>query len=296
MKPEPISAVPAQLGEGPVWLPNESRLYWLDIQEQFLHRLAPSSGSVESLRLPAVVGNFVPTEHGTVLLASTDGVLEAKFNGLELQILRKLCHPEHDKPNNRYNDGKCSPEGRYWFGSLNHHREPGAASLYVFDGNECRSVISDATNSNGLGWSPCGTMFYWIDTPTRRIEAFRYDPENGTIDQRETVVQFPPDPGWGRPDGMTVDAEGMIWVAHWAGGRITRWDPRVGQLLESVFLPVQRVSSLTFGGIGLTQLFVTTAQTGMSEKDKEKEPLAGYLFVINSSTEGLPANLFRGQE
>ncbi|MDR1963114.1 MAG: SMP-30/gluconolactonase/LRE family protein [Planctomycetaceae bacterium] len=291
MQAELLYSAHALLGEGPVWHSGEQRLYWLDIEGLRLHRFDPSSGLDESFSLPNRVGCFVPCRNGHYLLAAQTGIEEIRLGVNGVEFLKTAAHPESDKPENRYNDGKCSPEGRFWFGSLNMQCQPGQASLYVLDERGCRTAITGATNSNGLGWSPNGKTFYWIDTPTRRVEAFDYDLQEGELTNRRTVIAFPADSSEnvGRPDGMTVDSDGMIWIAHWLGGRVTRWNPVNGSLLETIRLPVSRVTSLTFGGSEFKTLFITTASLGLSPESQPKEPEAGGLFVYESKTAGLPA-------
>ena len=282
----------ALLGEGPLWLPEEERLYWLDIEGRKLHRFDPVTDRDETFGLPNKVGCVVPCQSDRFLMAAQHGIEEFRIDGDRIVPIAVKAHPEADKPGNRYNDGKCSPEGRLWFGSLNMEHRTGAAALYVLDGTDCRTALTGATNSNGLGWSPDGRTFYWIDTPTRRIEAFDYEPEQGTLSNRRTVVIFPQDEAdrteWGRPDGMTVDAEGMIWVAHWLGSRVTRWNPIDGKMLEEIRLPVSRVTSATFGGSDLATLFITTASKDMMPEEKVRQPDAGGLFAVKPGVTGLP--------
>lgn len=303
---EPIEATRGlmELGEGPLWVPEWERLYWLDITGKRLYWFGKGIDGLESAPLPSLVGCVALQSQGTFLLAAQEGVLEVQVHRPadrslgaddfpersqegEIEILRTLAHPEQGMRGNRYNDGKLSPEGRFWFGSLNMNKEGSKAALYVMDRDKSgevrvRTVLSGAGNSNGLGWSPDGTRFYWIDTPTRRVEAFDYDPEEGRLANRRTVVAFPEVEGFGRPDGMTVDGEGNLWIAHYAGGRVSVWDPRNGRMLEEIRLPVVRVTSLTFGGTDRRRLFITTAYQGMSESEREaNDYLDGSLFVVD---------------
>jgi sugar lactone lactonase YvrE len=291
----------ALLGESPVWHDAEKRLYWLDIEGQQLHRFDPANRSDESFPLANQAGCLVPCRNGNFLLAAQTGIEEIRLstNGLEMIETGVTIHPESEIPENRYNDGKCSPEGRFWFGSLNQQRQPNRASLYVLDKHGCRTAITGATNSNGLAWSPDGNTFYWIDTPTRRVDTFDYDSHEGKLSNRRTVITFPnintennTEQDFGRPDGMTVDSDGMLWIAHWLGGRITRWNPVNGTLLETIRLPVSRVTSLTFGGAELKTIFITTASFGLTPETQPHEPDAGGLFVYESKIAGLPVSVY----
>lgn len=299
----------ALLGEGPVWHGGEKRLYWLDIEGLKLHRFDPASGTDESFPLANQTGCLVPCRNGNFLLAAQTGIEEVRLsaNGIEIIETGVKIHPESEIPENRYNDGKCSPEGRFWFGSLNKQHQSGRASLYVLDGRGCRTAITGVTNSNGLAWSPDGKTFYWIDTPTRQVDAFDYDAGEGKLSNRRTVIAFPntgtenisakkfgtengSEKNFGRPDGMTIDSDGMLWIAHWLGGRITRWNPLNGKLLETIFVPVSRVTSLTFGGSELKTIFITTASFGLTPETQSQEPNAGGLFVYESKIAGLPVS------
>jgi sugar lactone lactonase YvrE len=299
----------ALLGEGPVWHGGEKRLYWLDIEGLKLHRFDPASGTDESFPLANQTGCLVPCRNGNFLLAAQTGIEEVRLsaNGIEIIETGVKIHPESEIPENRYNDGKCSPEGRFWFGSLNKQHQSGRASLYVLDGRDCRTAITGVTNSNGLAWSPDGKTFYWIDTPTRQVDAFDYDAGEGKLSNRRTVIAFPntgtdnisakkfgtengSEKNFGRPDGMTIDSDGMLWIAHWLGGRITRWNPLNGKLLETIFVPVSRVTSLTFGGSELKTIFITTASFGLTPETQSQEPNAGGLFVYESKIAGLPVS------
>jgi sugar lactone lactonase YvrE len=294
MQAELLYSAHALVGEGPVWHDREQLLYWLDIEGLRLHRFDPSHGIDESFPLSNEVGCLVPCRNGNFLLAAETGIEEIHVgtNGIEVVETNVKIHPESGIPENRYNDGKCSPEGRFWFGSLNRQRQIGQASLYVLDKHGCRTAITGATNSNGLAWSPDSKTFYWIDTPTRQVDAFDYDSAEGTLQNRRTVISFPADQNVGRPDGMTVDSDGMLWIAHWLGGRITRWNPKNGTLLETVQLPVSRVTSLTFGGSDLKTIFITTASRGLTPETKIQEPEAGGLFVFESKIAGLPVSYY----
>ena len=322
LNPQVVPHTPvAALAEGPVWLPEERQLYWLDIEGCRLFRLnfpVAASPFCETFVLPNKVGCLAPTMlTGHLLLATQEGVWEIGLPPPDPAAgprtlfqspatnqgtgPRFLADPEAGRPENRYNDGKCSPEGRFWFGSLNMVRQQGQAALYMLEEQEngnapsvVRCVLAGATNSNGLGWSPDGGTFYWIDTPTRRVAAFDYEAAAGTLANQRVAVQFPEDASFGRPDGMTVDAEGMLWVAHWLGGRVTRWNPADGELLTTIKLPVARVTSLTFGGPNLDRLYITTARQGMREEEIDTEDgLCGCLFEVVPGVRGLPVHRFR---
>jgi sugar lactone lactonase YvrE len=288
---ELVLDVQAELGEGPFWHPGQQRLYWLDIEKKQLHCFDPSSQINLSETLDRRVASIVPTNDHSFLLAGEGGIEEY---WPETEEWAFLVNPEPGKRTNRLNDGKCSPEGRFWFGSLNETKEKNQASLYVMDHNgNVRHILSGLTNSNGLGWSPDGKTFYHIDTPTRQISAFDYDTRLGGIRNRRIVVRFPDDPGFGYPDGMTVDSEGMLWVAHWEGSCVSQWDPETGDMIAIVHVPATQITSVAFGGEQLDTLYITTARTNLTPEKLVGQPYAGGLFVVEPGVTGLPTNIFR---
>ncbi len=317
MQAKPLKDAPVSLlAEGPLWMPEEQRLYWLDIEGCRLFRAKVASNDargdcceeVQAFALDNQVGCIAPCTQGRFLIAGQDGVFRVELipsrePGKDGRVnkIEKMVHPEESRSDNRYNDGKCSPEGRFWFGSLNKEKRPNRASLYKMDRDSSghpavQTMLSGATNSNGLAWAPDGRTFYWIDTPTRRVDAFDYDPANGFLSNRRTVVTFPPereDRVVGRPDGMCIDREGYLWIAHWCGGCVTRWNPARGELQAVISLPVRRVTSVTFGGPDLNRLYITTARFGMSESELQDEPLAGRVFVAETGIAGMPADSWK---
>jgi sugar lactone lactonase YvrE len=153
-------------------------------------------------------------------------------------------------------------------------------------------MLGDVTTSNGLDWSADLRTMYYIDTPTMMVRAFDFDLENGTLDNQRVVIRFPE--GVGRPDGMTADVEGMLWIAHWDGGRVTRWDPHTGRLLQTIHLPADRVTSCAFGGTNLDILFITTARHGLDAEQQQQQPHAGSLFAARPGVVGRPAHRYAG--
>ena len=290
-KAELVLDAQAELGEGPFWHTDQKRLYWLDVEKRQLHCFDPSTQVNISESLDRRVACIVPTNDDSFLLAGEGGIEEY---WPETNEWTSLGNPEESLLSNRLNDGKASPEGRFWFGSLSRTKDVHQASLYVMDHDgTIRQILSGLTNSNGLGWSPDGATFYHIDTPTRHISAFDYDADYGGIRNRRIVVRFPDVPDMGLPDGMTVDSEGMIWVAHWEGARVTRWNPVSGEILAEVRVPADQVTSVTFGDEGLYTLYITTARYNLTPEKLVGQPYAGGLFAVEPGVTGLPTNIFR---
>lgn len=290
MEVELITDARAQLGEGPVWDTRAGRLFWVDIEGQRLHALEPGSGNTQVWEVGCRVGAAVPREQGGMLLATEHGLETFELADASRQL---LAAPEDEPPTNRFNDGKCDARGRFWAGTMSMVRTPRAGSLYVLEPNhQVRRVLGDVTTSNGLDWSADHRTMYYIDTPTMMVRAFDFDLENATLDNQRVAICFPE--GVGRPDGMTADVEGMLWIAHWDGGRVTRWEPDTGRLLRTIHLPADRVTSCAFGGSDLDVLYITTARHGLDAEQRRQQPHAGSLFAARPGVAGRPAHRYAG--
>ncbi len=281
----------ATLGEGALWDSKRHMLYWVDIIEKKLFDFDPSTKKNRAIDVGQFVGTVVPRKRGGVMLALHHGFCALD---LETEKLTPIADPEKDLPDNRFNDGKCDPAGRFWAGTMSLVGKNNAGALYRLDPDlTVHRMLDGATTSNGIVWSLDSKTMYYIDTPTRRVDAFDYDIETGDIKKRRPAISIPE--SGGNPDGMTIDAEGMLWVAHWGGGRVTRWNPRDGKPLQTVRVPVSRTTSCAFGGEKLDQLFITTAQIGrFSQTPLPDEPHAGGVFVAEVGTRGVPAFEFAG--
>lgn len=272
------------LGEGPCWDAAQQKLYWVDILEKKIHILDYVSKEIHSIELDQYVGAVVLNETGGLMAALQHG-----FHTIDLQsgAVEKLADPEGGLPDNRFNDGKCDPAGRFWAGTMSLINEEKAGALYRLDGDgSIHSIINDVSISNGLAWSPDESIMYYIDTPTRKINAFDYNKATGEISNRRTVIEVPE--GEGAPDGMSIDVEGKLWIAHWGGWQLARWDPDTGQKLDSVQLPAAQVTSCAFAGPEMNELFITSAHAGLSEQQRAEQPLAGGLFTIKVDVPGVP--------
>lgn len=290
MDAELILDAQAALGEGALWDPRLQRLLWVDIEGHTVHLFDPEQGSDRAIDVGEPVSTVVPRASGGLVVALTHRLAALDLDSGKLEV---LAEAEADIADTRFNDGKCDPAGRFWVGTISLSRTPDAANLWRLDADcSIRCMLDQVTNSNGLVWSPDQTTMYYIDTSTRRVDAFDYRVETGQIDRRRTVISVPEE--LGKPDGMTIDAEGMLWVALFGGGRVTRWDPRTGRLLQTVHVPAARTSSCAFGGPHWEGLYITTARSGASAEELHAQPQAGGLFVARPGVAGLPGFAFAG--
>lgn len=288
---ELVADAKAKHGEGPAWDAGEGVVYWVDITGCAVHRFDPRSGQDRAIPVGRLVCTVAPRRSGGLVAALEDGFGFIDPRDGSVTILE---HPEKHLPANRFNDGKCDPAGRFWAGTCSRTCDvPGAGSLYCLDASlHLRKILDNLTISNGLAWSPDRNAMYFIDTPTLEVWAFDYDEATGAIRNRRTAVPVPQAEGY--PDGMTIDAEGMLWVAHWGGSRVCRWDPRTGRKLGEIRVPAGQVSSCVFGGPGLEDLYITTSRLGLDEAALARQPLAGGLFRARPGVRGTPTFAFAG--
>jgi sugar lactone lactonase YvrE len=272
----------AKLGEGPVWDAHEGVLRWVDIVPGLVHRLDPATGEDTAFEFGEQVGTVAVRASGGLVLATESGIWTCANDGTGR---RRPHEVDTDPPGGRFNDGKADPWGRFWAGTML-DGTAGAAALYRLDPDgSLHRAVTGVSVSNGLAWSPDGTTMYYADTPTHGADAFDHDPETGALTNRRRLVDV--DRGW--PDGLTVDAEGFLWVALWDGWGVRRYAPD-GRLVETVDVPAQRVTSYAFGGPGLSTLYLTSATIGLSGV---AEP-AGAVFACDPGVSGQPPGEWAG--
>lgn len=286
---EPLAGVPgAELGEGPSWDEADRRLSWVDILAGRVHRWWRDTGRTEVTEIGELVAAAVPRAAGGLALALTQALATSDFDA----TIGRRQSIEAGVPGNRLNDAKCDPAGRLYVGSMSTTGRTGAAALYRVDKDwQVSTVLTGTTISNGLGWSPDGSRMYFNDTGADSVYAFDYDVEAGTASNQRVLYRFAADEG--HPDGLTVDADGCLWVACYGGSGVRRVTPD-GKLDGVVRLPVRNVTSCTFGGPELAELFVTTAAEGLSDAERAEQPLAGRVFRYRPGVRGLPVVAFAG--
>ncbi len=289
MQPELLLDAKATLGEGPAWDAKTQTLYWVDILQKRIY-----AGTEILAELDDLVGCLAPRKNGHLILAlsgaTTGSAVEERLSFADLDpvtakltVLTALAEPV----NNRINDGKCDPAGRFLAGTMDMSEKEPSGNLYSLVSNSPpQKLLTGIRISNGLAWSPDHKVFYYIDTPTREVKAFDYDLSTGQIANARVAIRVPESLGW--PDGMTSDTAGNLWIAIWGGAQVTRWNPNSGKLLEQISVPALHTSSCVFGGKDRNELYVTSARAGMSEADLVKYPLSGGLFKVKTKIVGMP--------
>ncbi len=212
---------------------------------------------------------------------------------LDTGALTFLCHPEPDIPTNRLNDGKVSPEGRFWAGTMDDRPEKEfTAHLYRLDvDHRCTRMASGLKVSNGLAWSPDGRTLYHSDSRNPLVYRYAYDPEGGTLGPREVFIRM--EAAWGRPDGAAMDQEGCYWSCGISAGRLNRFSPR-GDLIEYVDLPITHPTMPCFGGPDGKTLYLTSLREGFSDAQIHETPRAGSVFRLEVDVPGTPTALYKG--
>ena len=283
-------AFPAKdiLGEGPIWVPEEQALYWVDILRPALQRWHPESGSYQIWEMPTDIGCFALRSQAGAVLGLRTGFAFLDFTNGEVFSLRG---PEADQPYTRFNDGKCDRRGRFWAGTEDEGEPKNRAALYRLDpGGEYCQIKTGIGTSNGLGWSPDNRVMYYTDSAKHTIWAYDFDLERGRITNERVFAQTPQAYV---PDGLTVDVDGFVWSAKWDGWKVVRYAPDGSVDLE-VQLPVQRPTSCMFGGSELRNLYITSASTGLNESELADQPQAGSIFILEGVAQGLPEPRFAG--
>jgi sugar lactone lactonase YvrE len=277
----------AELGEGPRWDAASGTLLWVDIPGHRVHRYDPATGRDSEELVPGVVSLALPRRRGGAVIGLPDGV--HVLDGERSPLLAPI---DAERSGTRTNDGACDAAGRLWVGTMALDEASPLGGLYRVDADRSvTTVLTGTTISNGLGWSPSGDLFYFVDSPTRRVDVFDFDLKTGALEARRRFAAVEVEGAV--PDGLNVDAEGCVWVALHGGWGLNRYSPE-GDCVAEVRLPVAKTTSCCFGGSDLRDLYVTTRREGLSAGELAEQPLAGALLRLDPGVSGLPTHAFAG--
>ena len=279
-----------ELGETPIWDPEEKALYWVDIGQHMIYRIDTTTGTYESFKPDMPVRGLCRRTAESWLVITDAGLAlwDRKSNACQF-----IIDPYSDNPDIQFNDGMIDRQGRLLVGSYNSTQlEAPDGSLYRLDADHClHRLDEDLVLSNGIAISPDGKTLYVAEMFANRITAYDYDSANGDVSNRRVFVDIPDEAG--KPDGLTVDSQGFLWAAHWGGWRVSRYDPR-GKLEREIRVPVELVTCIGFGGENLDELYITTAWYDLSDRQRKAQPLAGDLFRIHTDFKGIAEPKFSG--
>ncbi|MHA4809409.1 SMP-30/gluconolactonase/LRE family protein [Flavitalea flava] len=283
------------LGEGPLWHAERNSIFWVDIESYYLYEYSFDRKNVQSWTFDVHVSAVLQGEGNGLILGMKGGL--ARFD-LESGHLDWLMDIDKDLIRHRCNDGACDSKGRLWIGTMDMNEDRQYGSLYCVSAGEKGQIpkpdslpvlqkkLDNVRISNGIAWSPDNKRMYFIDTARCSVEVFHFDEQTGNIRFEKEAIRVPAE--YGKPDGMAMDAEGMIWTGNSMGSGVYRWNPLTGELLGIIKLPAPNITSCAFVGKDLDQLVITTARENLSEEELERYPHSGGLFIANPGVKGLP--------
>lgn len=290
IKLDTICAMQGYLGEGPIWLERSGTICWLNIMEGVLMTHRWSDGRQAKHQFDDAIGMAQPAADGGLVIGVGTKVFRYDPATGRQELLVNL---EPDQPGHRCNDAIVDPRGRLWVGTTHreHHHEAGALYKVSADGTALR-MLEKLTITNGMAFSLDDHLLYHIDSPLRRVHSYRFHAEEGVIDHEKTAIRIPE--MLGGPDGMCRDAEGKLWIAHWGGHGVYRWDPVTGGLMEKLQVPAPHVTSCAFVGPELDHMVITTARKEMGEEALREYPQSGDVFICKMPVRGTRCNTFGG--
>ncbi len=288
MKAELFIETDCILGESPMWHKERNSIWWVDIEVGKFFECELGTKKINSWQVPQRLSLLAQSikNNNTLLLAVADGLLKFSIDKNEFE---RILFLEETLLINRTNDGGCDANGRLWLGTMDINCAAGAGKLYCIENDlQVKEKIRPTDISNGLCWSLEQDRFYYIDSATYKVQSYFFNINTAEIIFEKMIVEIPKD--LGMPDGMTIDEEGMLWIAIWGGFTVNRYNPANGELLECIDLPVPNVTSCAFGGSNMNQLFITTAMVDLSDAEIDKYPLSGSVFVATTAVKGVAKN------
>lgn len=292
-KPELLINLGGIIGEGVCWDETDEMLYWIDLLENKIFAYDINTSTVKIIDAGQNTGCIAVREKGGLVAGLQHGIF---FVDTDTGKLTPVVDPESHKPENRFNDGECDCMGRLWAGTMSKKLDSGSGdntpvgALYCIDADlSVTKKIPAVTISNGIGYTPDNKTMYYIDSPTKNVDAFDFDKDTGEITNRRVVVHV--DEKEGMPDGLTVDAEGNLWIGMWGGGQVVKYDPTSGELLERIKVPAPFVTTMVFGGKNMDEMFINTAKMNT---DLNEYPDAGGVFRVKMDVKGQYTYKFKG--
>lgn len=286
-EPRNVWSLAAELGEGPVWVQGDNALWFVDIKKQQIHRYDPADRSRRSWDSPEQVGFLFPAERGGFVAGLQSGLYHFDEKSGDFDLVAKV---EEGLPNNRLNDGVVDPQGRLWFGTMDNGEKAKTGAFYCFaNGKVTQTGVDGIAITNGPAVSPDGRLLYLVDTLKGTIDVADIG-DDGSLANRRAFVRI--DPRDGHPDGPTIDSNGYLWIALYAGWEVRRYSP-AGEMVEQVRFPVANITKIAFGGADLRTVYATTARQLLSAEQIAKQPQIGDLFEFQVDGPGLPSPLVR---
>lgn len=280
-----------QVGECPLWHPDESVLYWVDIAGFAVHRLNPANGAHRSWQMPAEPACIARNATGGLIVALRSGFFRLDTDD---GTLHEIAPAPYDTATTRFNDGRCDAAGRFWVGSMYEPRDQQLGTMYCLDQGKVHRHWSGVTVSNGLAFSPDNRTLYHADTTAHLIRRYTFDLEKGEAGAPQVFRQFSTDKTHnygGRPDGAAVDSEGAYWCAMFEGGRLLRLSPE-GDILREIALPLRCPTMVAFGGEDLHTLYITSARHNRPAAELAEYPLSGCVLSLRMDVPGLPEHAY----
>lgn len=279
MEPEIIFKKIDSLGESPTFDKRRNRLFWVDIRGKKFHYLDLRNSEIKTYESVGMISSIVPTIKNLIAATVGHGLYLVNDNGIHIL----LTEVENNQKSTRFNDGKADPFGNYVVGTMDLEENRPIGSLYVIKEKTVKCILTHLTISNGITWDIRKRVFYHIDTPRKSVEAYSYDKEMN-IEKIGTSIDFRKEVGY--PDGMTIDADGNLWVAHWGGNRISLHDPERQRKIGEILFPAQNITSCVFANDGLHDLYVTSASNA------NNDDLGGSLFKVKTEYVGSETFVF----